>query len=647
MTTTEGGEPGAVRLEDLALLGDLESAALLTRHGDLVWLCLPRFDSPAVLASLLGGDEHGHWSLRPADPAARPMRRYLDDSLVVETVWDTLDGQVRVLDLMPTQRGAHPDVVRIVEGIRGRVPMTMKLCPRFGYGQVAPWLRRTEGGVVATSGPDTLLLRTDLPLQLHAADRTDRTEASRSRGTPDARSSADGAGASGHPSVTTSSFTVGPGQRSSLVLTWHPSDETTPARVDATRALEDTLGYWADWHRSTQYSGNYQGPVRRSLSTVKALTYGPTGGIMAAPTMGLPESVGGVRNWDYRYCWLRDASFALRALLDTGHRTDARAWRDWLLRAASGDPAQLQILYGPAGERHLPEWQADWLPGYAGSSPVRVGNAARGQFQLDVYGEVVTALHQSRTARLPGDPAGATWDLQKALTEHVETVWDQPDQGLWETRGKPAHYVHSKVLAWAALDRAAADADQLGLDEHAGVPVARWRHVRDQVRADVLARGFDTEQNTFVREYGSRQLDGALLRLPLLGFVGWDDPRAVGTVDAVARELRDDGLIRRYVTDDGLAGREGAFLACSFWLAQCRAHLGQLSAARDMFDRLLSLRNDLGLLAEEYDTTTGAQVGNFPQAFSHVPLITTALTLDEHDVLHAVTGNDPSPTHSS
>jgi len=627
MTTTTAIEPGAVPLEDLALLGDLESAALLTRHGDLVWLCLPRFDSAAVLASLLGGEEHGHWSLRPADPDARPARRYLDDSLVVETVWDTLDGQVRVLDLMPTRRGAHPDVVRIIEGIRGRVAMTMKLRPRFGYGQVAPWLRRTDGGVAATSGPDTLLLRTDLPILLHAADRTDPRPAGSATGALGAGSS----GAAGQPGVMTSSFTVGPGQRSAMVLTWHSSHEPAPARVDATRALEDTLRYWADWHCSTQYSGNYQSPVRRSLSTVKALTYGPTGGIMAAPTMGLPEALGGVRNWDYRYCWLRDATFALRALLDTGHRADAQAWRDWLLRAASGDPAQLQIMYGPAGERHLPEWQADWLPGYAGSSPVRVGNAARGQFQLDVYGEVVTALHESRSADLSGDPAAGAWELQQALTEHVESVWGQPDQGLWETRGKPAHYVHSKVLAWAALDRAAADADQLGLDEHVGVPVSRWRQVRDEVRTDVLARGFDTEQNTFVREYGSRQLDGALLRLPLLGFVGWDDPRTSGTVDAVERELGADGLIRRYVTDDGLPGREGAFLACSFWLAQCRAHLGRLTAARDLFDRLLSLRNDLGLLAEEYDTTTGAQVGNFPQAFSHVPLVTTALTLDEHD----------------
>jgi GH15 family glucan-1,4-alpha-glucosidase len=583
----------SARIEDYALIGDTQTAALVGRDGSVDWLCLPRFDSGACFAALLGDRRHGRWLLAPAGEVVRVGRRYLDGTLVLETVMETAEGAVRIVDCMPP-RQFDPDVVRVVEGVRGRVPMRMELIVRFDYGSVVPWVRRLPRSLSFVGGPDALELST--PVGTRGVDLT-----------------------------TVAEFSVAPGDRVPFVLTWHPSHEAPPEPIDALASEREAVAWWRDWSSHGDYDGDWPGAVQRSLLTLKALTYAPTGGIVAAPTTSLPEQLGGPRNWDYRYCWLRDATFTLYALLNAGHREEARAWRDWLLRAVAGRPSAMQIMYGPAGERRLTELALDWLPGYEGSTPVRIGNAAAGQFQLDVHGEVMDAMHQGRRAGLDADPA--SWDLQRALMDFLESAWREPDEGLWEVRGPRRHFTHSKVMAWVALDRAVQAVERWGLDG----PVDRWRKLRQEVHDEVCAHGYNAERGAFTRYYGSRELDASLLLVPLVGFLPAHDDRVRGTVEAVERELSRDGLVLRYSEGteevDGLPGAEGAFVACSFWLADNLALLGRLDDARALFGRLLSLRNDVGLLSEEYDPVAGRMLGNFPQAFSHVALLNTARNL--------------------
>jgi GH15 family glucan-1,4-alpha-glucosidase len=579
------------RIEDYGLLGDLHTAALVGRDGSIDWLCLPRFDSPACFAALLADRDAGCWELAPASGGPCTRRRYRGDTLILESEWDTPDGRVRVIDAMPP-RGEAPDVVRVVEGLDGRVPMRMALRLRFDYGHIVPWFRHRDGQLEAVAGPDAAWLRTPVPLH-------------RGEG------------------VTHAAFEVAAGERVPFVLTYRPSHEPTPRPVDPERALADTEAVWSDWMGAFRYDGDWPEPVRRSLILLKALTYAPTGGILAAATTSLPEQLGGPRNWDYRFCWLRDATFTLRALLGAGFRAEAGAWREWLLRAAAGDPADLQIMYGIDGTRRLPEYTLDWLPGYRGSAPVRIGNAASGQFQLDVWGEVLDGLHLSREAGLHAEEDA--WDLQRALLEFLEGNWAEPDNGLWEVRGDRRHFVHSKVMAWVGFDRAVQAAEKFGLDG----PVDRWRALRDQVHAEVCEHGYDAERGTFTQFYGSKGLDAALLLIPRVGFLPGSDPRVAGTVDAVRRELSSDGFLLRYRPQadgsvDGLPGTEGAFITCTFWLADALRDVGRDREARALFERLLTLRNDLGLLSEEYDPVTGRHLGNTPQAFSLVGLVNTA-----------------------
>jgi GH15 family glucan-1,4-alpha-glucosidase len=578
----------AARIEDYGLIGDLQTAALVGRDGSIDWLCLPRFDSAACFAALLDDERAGRWLLAPTGGGTCTRRRYRGHSLVLDTEWDTPEGTVRVTDLMPV-RGEAPDVVRIVECLSGRVTLRTDLRLRFDHGHVLPWLRRAGADRVAVAGPDAVWLRTPASL----AER-------------------DG-GWSGE-------FTVRAGERVPFVLTHAASWLPRPRPVDPDRALAATEQFWADWIRRCEYHGRWDDAVRSSLVVLKGLTYAPTGGIVAAATTSLPEELGGSRNWDYRYTWLRDATFTLQALLGTGYVREAEAWRDWLLRAVAGDPARLRIMYSLDGSRRMPEHELPWLSGYEGSRPVRVGNAAADQFQLDVWGEVLQGLHLARQAGL--DTTDDAWAVQRRLLDFLEGAWDRPDNGLWEVRGPRRHFVHSKVLAWAGLDSAVDAVQRLGLDG----PVDRWRALRDRIHADVCARGYDAERGTFTQSYGSRQLDAALLLIPRVGFLDWSDPRVAGTVDAVRRELSEDGLLRRYPegSDDGLPGAEGAFLACSFWLVDALAGTGRRDEAVRLFERLLDLRSDLGLLAEEYDTAAGRQVGNTPQAFSHVGLVNAA-----------------------
>ena len=583
-------------IEDYALIGDTQTAALVGRDGSIDWLCLPRFDSGACFAALLGDRSHGRWRLAPAGGVTAVERRYVPGTLVLETTFRTSDGVVRVSDCMPV-RGQAPDVVRVVEGVEGAVPMEMDLVVRFDYGSTVPWVRNLDGTLSLVAGPDALELFT--PVQTRGVDRS-----------------------------TAAAFTVRPGDRVPFVLTWHWSSEPPPRRVDPEHAIADTVAWWQEWSGRCTGGGPWADDVRASLVTLKALTYAPTGGIVAAPTTSLPEVLGGVRNWDYRFCWLRDATFTLQAFLDAGYDGEAVAWRDWLLRAVAGDPGQLQIMYGVAGERRLPELYLPWLPGYEGSSPVRVGNAAASQLQLDVYGEVMDALHQARKAGIPPDPV--SWDVQQALAEWLESSWREPDSGLWEIRGEPRHFVHSKVMCWVAFDRAVRAVETF---DHDG-PVERWAAARDAVHREVCEHGWDAERSTFTQSYGSQELDASLLMIPMVGFLPPSDPRVVGTVDAVQRELTVDGFVERYPTQegtslDGLPGREGAFLLCTFWLADALALTGRVDEARALFERLLALRNDVGLLAEEHDPVTGRMLGNFPQAFSHVGLVDTALNLTE------------------
>lgn len=579
-------------IEDYAMLGDLQTAALVDKRGSIDWLCLPRFDSPACFAALLDDEDAGRWLLAPANGSSCTRRRYRDDTLILETEWDTPDGSVRLLDFMPP-RGQAADVVRIVEGLSGSVPMRMDLRLRFDYGNLAPWIRCHDGQLAAIAGPDAAWLHTPITL--------------------------------GEDGVC-AEFTVRAGQRIPFVLTHTASHLPSPEIVDAEEALRQTESYWHSWISRCDYDGRWPGEVRRSLVLLKALTYAPTGGIVAAATTSLPEQLGGERNWDYRYCWLRDATFTLQALLGTGFVEEARAWRDWLVRAVAGDPAKLQIMYGLDGSRRLPEQVLPWLAGYEGAAPVRIGNAAADQFQLDVWGEVLDGLHLGRQAGIP--VMDTAWDLQRALLDYLEGHWDSPDNSLWEVRGPRRHFVHSKVMAWAGLDRAVHTVEKHGLPG----PVDRWRKVRDAIHSEVCERGYDAERGTFTQFYGSSGVDAALLLLPRVGFLPWNDERVIGTVEAVRTQLSRNGFLLRYHTEsdggvDGLPGTEGVFLACSFWLADALHATGRAGEAGELFQRLLDLRNDVGLLSEEYDVDTARHLGNTPQAFSLVGLINTARTL--------------------
>ena len=594
------------RIEDYGMVGDLQTAALVARDGSIDWMCLPRFDSPACFAALLGDDRHGSWRLGPVDGGDCTTRRYRDGTLILETEWELPEGRVRVTDLMPP-RGEQADLIRIVDGLSGSVDMATELRVRFDYGHVAPWIARDGTALRAVAGPDSVRLDASVEMTLHGV-----TEGS----------------------VLRSRFTVAAGERASFVLTYHASHLPTKAPVDAEVALRGTEEFWRSWISRSTYDGPWADAVHRSLVTLKALTYAPTGAIVAAATTSLPEEIGGPRNWDYRYCWLRDAAFTLQAMIGTGFIEEARDWRAWLLRAVAGDPADLQIMYGLDGCRRLPEYTIDWLPGFEGSSPVRIGNDAAGQLQIDVWGETLDALHLAREAGLENDHEA--WQLQKSLLAHLAQHWDDPDNGLWEVRGPRRAFVHSRVLAWAGFDRAVRAVEASGLDG----PVEEWRALRDRIHADVCEHGFDPARNTFTQFYGSEGLDAALLLIGQVGFLPWDDPRVVGTVDAVRRELSRDGLLLRYDTDtdggvDGLPGDEATFLVCNFWLVDALHGTGRREEAVALFERLLSLRNDLGMLSEEYDVTTGRHLGNVPQAFSHLGLVNSALRLG-----HAVTARE-------
>jgi GH15 family glucan-1,4-alpha-glucosidase len=583
----------AARIEDYALIGDCQTAALVARDGSIDWLCVPRFDSPACFAALLGTSEHGRWQIAPAATETRAIRRrYRPGTLVLETDYETETGAVTVVDCMPV--GAEtPTVVRIVEGTRGRVPMRLDLAFRLDYGSLVPWVRRTSDGIRAIGGASALRLRAPIALR-------------------------------GERFHTVSEFTVTAGQRVPFTLSWSPSYGPEASAVEPDSAIETTERWWREWSQRCRYEGEWSEAVVRSLITLKALTYAPTGGLVAAATTSLPEKLGGVRNWDYRYCWLRDATFALYALMTGGYVDEARAWRAWLLRAIAGDPSQAQVLYGVAGERLVPEWDVSWLPGYEGSVPARIGNAATTQFQLDIHGEVVDALHYARRIGLEADEDA--WRVEGNLVEFVESAWQEPDEGIWEVRGPRRLFTHSKVMAWVALDRAVKAVERFGLEG----PVERWRAVRGAIHDDVCRNGFDRELGAFVQYYGAKLLDASLLMIPLVGFLPATDPRMLGTVAAIQKHLTSDGLVARYQTTpelDGLPPGEGAFLPCTFWLADNLALQGRQDEARALFQRLLDVRNDVGLLSEEYDPGARRLLGNFPQAFSHVGLINTARNL--------------------
>ena len=584
-------------IEDYAVIGDTETAALVARDGSIDWLCLPRFDSGACLAALLGDDSHGRWRIAPGGGARQVRRRYRPGTLVLETEMDAEGGTVRLIDVMPIRGrdgGYNADVVRIVEGVKGRVVMRMDLTIRFDYGHLVPWVTSDDHHLLAVGGPDAITVTTPIPT--HGEDLT-----------------------------TIAEFVVSEGDRVPFVLTWHPSHLPEPSRIQPEEALESTEKWWRRWSDASSYDGEWEEAVDRSLITLKALTYGPTGGMVAAPTTSLPEELGGHRNWDYRFVWLRDATFTLQALMMAGHRQEALAWRDWLLRAVAGDPEDLQIMYGLAGERRLPELELDWLPGFEASRPVRIGNAAHGQTQIDVYGELMDAIFHAR--RMGMKPDETVWDLQKLLLERLEGKWAKPDHGLWEVRGAPRHFTHSRLMAWVAFDRAVKCVEQWALEG----PTDHWRELRHQVRTEIEERGFDPERNTFTQSYDSSALDAALLLIPQVGFLPPTDDRVLGTIDAVERELSiDDNLLVRYrpeMTDDGLPGGEGAFLLCAFWMVDALAMTGRRDEARRRFEHLLGLRNDVGLLAEEYDPVSRRMLGNFPQAFSHLGLIASAYNL--------------------
>jgi GH15 family glucan-1,4-alpha-glucosidase len=584
-------------IEDYGVIGNMISAALVAKDGSMDGLCLPRFDSPACFAALLGGPDHGRWRIAP-EADCSISRRYLPETAVLETRFETADGAVTLTDFMPlTDDEEKVDVVRVVTGVEGEVAMTMELVLRFNYGQAAPWVRRRDYGLSAVSGPDAVELHTDLPLE-------------------------------GRDMKTLAAFTVREGDIVPFTLSYHRSHRMPHFVPDRMESLRRTTSWWREWSKRCNFKGERRDAVLRSLITLKLLTYRPTGGIVAAPTTSLPETLGGARNWDYRYGWIRDSTLTLYALLNGGYREEAEAWREWLLRAAAGHPQQLHIMYGISGERWLPEIEVPWLPGYADSRPVRVGNGAVEQSQLDVYGELMDVLHAAREAEL--SQLDEAWRFQKSLLDHVEKVWQQPDHGIWEVRGPARAFTHSRIMCWVAFDRAVKSSERFGLDG----PVDRWRAVRDRIRADILDNGFDKAKNSFVQHYGGDALDASLLLIPQVGFLEPDDPRVAGTIAAIERELLHEGFVLRYATqevDDGVGGREGAFLACSFWLADAYVMLGRMDDANALFERLLGLCNDLGLLAEEYDPAAKRLVGNFPQGFSHIGLVNTAYNLaDAH-----------------
>ncbi len=588
-------------IEDYAIIGDTETAALVARDGSIDWLCLPRFDSGVCLAALLGDEGNGRWRIAPAGGAQQVRRKYRPGTLVLETEMEAEGGTVRLIDLMPIRGrdgGNNADVVRIVEGVAGRVEMRMDLTIRFDYGHVVPWITHSGGRFRAVGGPDAVTLGT--PVEYHGEDLS-----------------------------TVADFYVSRGDRVPFVMTWHPSHTEPPADVDPEAALEDTEKWWREWTDANSYDGEWKEAVDRSLVTLKTLTYAPTGGIVAAPTTSLPERIGGRRNWDYRFVWLRDATFTLQTLMMAGHRREAVAWRDWLLRAVGGDVGNLQIMYGVAGERRLPELELGWLAGYEGSQPVRTGNAAHQQIQIDVYGELMDAIYTAR--RMGMDHEETIWDLQQLLLENLEGKWARPDHGLWEIRGEPRQFTHSRLMTWVAFDRAVKCVEQWDFDG----PVDHWRELRQEVRDEIEERGFDAERNTFTQFYGSRALDASLLLIPQVGFLEATDERVLGTIEAVERELSiDENLVRRYdteETDDGLPEGEGAFILCSFWMVDALALAGRWDEARRRFEYLLSLRNDVGLLSEEYDPVAGRMLGNFPQAFSHLGLIDSAYNLSAED----------------
>ena len=581
-----------MRIEQYGLIGDTQTAALVGCDGSVDWLCLPRFDSPACFASLLGDSGHGRWQIAPAGEPNHGTQRYRGESLVLETQFTTAAGQVRVVDCMPPRR-AEADLVRVVEGLHGEVEMEMELVVRFDYGSIVPWARRIDGVLRFIGGPDALSLWSPVPLR-------------------------------GENLTTKARFTVRAGERLPFLLVWHRSHEAPPPPIDALAAVEETQRFWEDWARRCTYDGPYRQDVVRSRVTLKALTFAPTGGIVAAATTSLPEKLGGVRNWDYRFCWLRDATLTLYALLGNGYTEEAIDWRNWLLRAVAGDPADLQIMYGAAGERRLTELELGHLPGYEGSRPVRVGNAAVDQLQLDVYGEVMDALYVALRAGVPTDHD--VWALQRQLLSFLARAWDQPDEGIWEVRGPRRHFTHSKVMAWVAFDRAVKTVERFGMSG----PVDEWRRIRARIHEEVCTRGFDAQRGTFTQFYGSAQLDASLLMVPLVGFLPPNDARVTGTVRAIERDLVEDGLVMRYPPEpdvDGLPPGEGAFLACTFWLADNYSLQGRKEEAQRLFERLLSLKNPLGLLSEQYDSRERRQVGNVPQAFSHVSLVNTARNL--------------------
>jgi GH15 family glucan-1,4-alpha-glucosidase len=583
-------------LESYAVIGDCETAALVSLDGSMDWLCWPTFASDACLARLLGTEENGRWLLTPACEITKTSRKYLDHTLILETTFETNEGAVQLIDFMPI-RGTNSDVVRIVKGIRGTVPMKMELALRFGYGRIVPWVTQGEDGWKAIAGPDLVVLRTTAPLE-------------------------------GRDLTTVSEFTVGAGDSVEFAMTYGASHLHLPRAIDVPRALEQTRKYWEEWVARCKYDGPHQPAVERSLITLKALTYGPTGGVVAAVTTSLPEQIGGPRNWDYRYCWLRDTTFTLLALMNGGYFQEARQWHQWLLRAVAGSPDQVQIMYGISGERYLLEWELPWLDGYERSKPVRVGNAASDQLQLDIYGEVMDAFFHAES-RL-GDDGRLNFRMLRALVQHLEQIWAEPDDGIWETRGGRQHFTYSKVMAWVAFDRAILVAKKLDPD----APVARWEKVRDAIHSEVCEKAYSAELGSFVQAYGSSQLDAATLLIPLVGFLPHDDPRVRGTMEAIERRLMPDGLVMRYDTatsNDGLPPGEGVFLACSFWMVSNLKAVGREADAMKLFERVLALANDVGLLAEEYDVGRQRLVGNFPQAFSHIALANAAFDLANHN----------------
>lgn len=580
-------------IEDYALIGDCETAALVNRNGSIDWLCWPAFDSDACFTALLGTKDHGRWQITPDAPIKACKRRYRGDSLILETTLETDDGAITLIDFMPP-RGAASDVVRIVRGDRGTVKVRMELIIRFGFGAAIPWVKRDkDGGVLAICGPDMTVLHT--PIETHGENLT-----------------------------TVAKFEVKQGDNTPFVLTYGPSHLKVPAPINVDEALKDTEEFWKEWSSRCTYKGDHRDLVMRSLITLKALTYAPSGGIVAAPTTSLPEKLGGSRNWDYRFCWVRDATFTLLVLMNSGYTDEARAWHRWLLRAVAGAPAEMQIMYGITGQRRLLEWEADWLPGYGGALPVRVGNAAHAQLQLDVYGELIDAFHQTRVAKL--DLEDGTWAVECEILEHLASVWNKPDHGIWERRGPGKHYVLSKVGCWVAFDRAIKSAESFNLEG----PVDRWKALRKEIHRDVCEKGFDPRENTFVESYGSDVLDGAILLLPALGFLPADDPRVKGTIAAVEKYLIRDGFVLRHdpreVTGE-VQPAEGAFLACSLWLAEAYIKMGEIAKAEELFNRVVAIANDVGLLAEEYDSGVKRQTGNFPQALTHIALIAVAHNL--------------------